>query len=133
MINSKGFKINSQSYQNTLKNALIPFINEYYCDISYVILQDNGRCHISKDTINWFNSNNLNIIKDYPPYSPDFNAIEHIWKILKDYVEKRCPKNLNELKYFIGEAWDRLSMEIINNCIDDVTLKMEKGIENNGY
>ena len=25
-----------------------------------------------------------NFLENYPPYSPDFNAIEHIWKVLKD-------------------------------------------------
>ena len=32
----------------------------------------------------------LNI--DHPPYSPDINAIEFVWKYLKDYVEKQQPK-----------------------------------------
>ena len=29
---------------------------------------------------------------DHPPYNPDINAIEFVWKCLKDYFEKQQPK-----------------------------------------
>ena len=51
---------------------------------------------------------------DHPPYSSDMNAIELIWKIVKDQVEKQSPKNLEEIKIAIEIAWNSLKLETIN-------------------
>ena len=48
-------------------------------------MDDNARSHVSKKVKLWKYENvPLNI--DHPP-SPDINAIEFVWKYLKDYVE----------------------------------------------
>ena len=51
---------------------------------------------------------------DFPPYSPDFNPIEHLWptlkrKILERYLElKQIGQSKEDLEYLIEackEAW----------------------------
>ena len=32
----------------------------------------------------------------WPPNSPDLNPVEDVWQILKDYVEKKNPRNVEE-------------------------------------
>jgi transposase len=44
-----------------------------------------------------------------PPYSPDLNPIEFIWKSLKRTLSKGFIKDLQELKSKIDQEWDRLS------------------------
>ena len=56
-----------------------------------MVLDSNGwnaRSHVSKKIKLWKDEKiPLNI--DPPPHSPDINAIEFVWKYLKDYVEKQ--------------------------------------------
>ena len=80
------------------------------------------------------NENNINFIKNHPPYSPDFNAIEFIWKILKDNVESKTPKNINELEEAIKNSWDQITLSQINNCIDHINknIPVLVCIKNNG-
>ena len=42
-----------------------------------------------KKQLNELKSQEINKINEYPLYSPDFNAIERIWKIMKDTIEKK--------------------------------------------
>ena len=48
------------------------------------------------------------------------NAIEFVWKYLKDYVEKQQPKTQEDLKSAIRNGWDIVDQELINNCINYV-------------
>jgi len=44
-----------------------------------------------------------------PPYSPDLNPIEYIWKSIKREISLVLVKNLKEMKSLIAKSWDRLS------------------------
>ena len=72
-------------------------------------------------------------ILDHPPKSPDMNPIEKIWSILKQKVEKKCPKNKQELIQFINEGWNSLSLETISKLIDFAHYEiLQLVIENQG-
>ena len=36
---------------------------------------------------------------------------------MKNNVEKRMPKNVDELKRFMVEEWDKIPQEVVNNVI----------------
>ncbi|CAF1663328.1 unnamed protein product [Rotaria magnacalcarata] len=59
---------------------------------------DDGDC--SKITIR---STEIPEVIDWPSNSPDINPIENVWSIIKRRVEKRKPKNLEELDKFLHE------------------------------
>ena len=44
-----------------------------------------------------------------PPYSPDLNPIEYIWKSIKRIVSREFVETLDEMKRKIAEGWKRLS------------------------
>lgn len=127
-INNFGFKVNSQNYTETLNNYLLPFIVK-----EEKLLHDNARSHVSRFTNSWLQEKEIEKIEFYPPYSPEFNPIEHIWKIIKDYVEKRNPQNLTDLEKFIKEGWLSISLETIQKIITQTFKEFEKCIQNNGY
>ncbi len=104
-ISKKGFRINSLTYCDILKNNLLPFLDE---NRTYYFLRDNARYHTSVKTKTYLEEkgiNVINVIKNYPPYSPDFNAIEIIWKIL----------NIIELEEAIKNSLEEISLGQINN------------------
>lgn len=103
-----GFKITKEIYKEILNDYLIPFVDLHKKDYStnfkkLYFIQDNAPVHSSKYIANWLNENDIDTPK-HPANSPDLNAIENIWKILKDSVELFRPQNLRELKIAIHLA-----------------------------
>jgi len=47
-----------------------------------------------------------------PPYSPQLNPIEYIWKSIKRVLSLVFVKNLEEMKKVISEAWNKLCKKI---------------------
>ena len=47
-----------------------------------------------------------------PPYSPDLNPIEYIWRSIKRMLSTVFIRSLEELKGVIASAWDELSKGI---------------------
>lgn len=62
-------------------------------------------------------------LMDEPPYSPDLNLIENLWKILKSEIDRTHPE-LNDMRNSIDtmdfmiewakEAWETLKQELLN-------------------
>lgn len=64
---------NKQIFIEWLKNALLPNLEQ-----GISIVMDNVAFHKSKDILELVTDKLMNIIF-LPPYSPDFNPIEHFW------------------------------------------------------
>ena len=105
VICDKAFKINSEIYIWILEKTLLPFLAKNH-QAYHEFLQYNARANISKKTEKWLSEQKIKVIQNYPPCSPDFNAIEGIWKLLKDLVDKKQPKNVQELKHAIMQGWN---------------------------
>lgn len=73
----------------------------------------------------------LNIVLVYlPPYSPDLNPIEFIWKSIKRFVSEVSPLNKGKLVNTISEEFGRLTNSIsyarrwIHKFLDDWCIKL---------
>lgn len=66
----------------------------------YVFIYDNGPCHKSKKALNFLYSLGENYkIEFLPPYSPQLNAIESCWKIIRhDVTNSTLFENVEMLK-----------------------------------
>ena len=47
-------------------------------DPGYEFMQDNASIHTATKVKWWFEERGIILLKDWPPYSPDLNPIEHI-------------------------------------------------------
>jgi transposase len=121
--------VNSQTYINTLKECLLPSIPS---STRFQLIQDNARPHTAPNTMKWMNEFGINVIKDWPPYSPDLNAIELVWSWMSNYVKSRLPTTKEELKTAIQLAWENCTQLIIQNFIDHVYHIMQRVIEAEG-
>ena len=100
-------------------------------DDSYLYQQDNSPIHKSKKSLKYFDNNNIKMLKNCPPNSPDLNSIENLWFLLKyklldehinnDNFDEIIEKKINEIKY-----------EHIFNMISSMKVRICKVIQNNG-
>jgi uncharacterized protein (DUF2267 family) len=58
---------------------------------------------------------------DWPPNSPDFNPIEHIWTIMKIRIQTRWGAERittqTQMKSVLQQEWDRITIEEIDKAI----------------
>jgi len=76
-----------------------------------VIVLDNFRSHRARKTRR--EAKKLNVIPVFlPPYSPDLNPIEQIWRIIKRVLSPLFIKTLEELKEVISKSFYELTQRI---------------------
>jgi hypothetical protein len=81
---------------------------------------------------NFFRPICLPEVIDWPSNSPDLNPIENLWSIIKTNVERRRPKNLDDLKCFMVEEWEGIPDSVIKNLIGSMRKRCEAVIERGG-
>jgi len=123
-------KVMDASYYIEILEEHIPEIRESLGS-RWRFQHDNDPKHQSKKTKEFLRESVPEKI-DWPSYSPDLNPIENLWKIVKDNVEKRNPRNLDDLRQFMIEEWDKLPSDFLNNCIKSMNERCKLIIEQKG-
>ena len=115
-------RVTANVYLEMLRKEL-PFL---MLDDDAVFQQDNAPIHKSRKVLEWFMEAGFKIM-DWPPYSPDFNPIEHCWFSLKENVYITFPELLDlrggrsRIEKELGEAclaaWDTLKDELFESLV----------------
>src|SRR5581483_1076585 len=116
-------------YIEILKNQL-PEVEEMLGNV-WRFQQDNDPKHTSRKAKNFLNEN-VPVLIDWPSNSPDINPIENLWELLKRNVEKRKPRNLEDLERYMVEEWEQIPDFVLQNLIDSMTTKFEEVIKLQG-
>jgi transposase len=107
--------LNGEYYVHILKNYLLPVAKRQF-HRNWRLQQDNDPKHRS-NICRQFIQDNVPELLDWPSNSPDVNPIENIWSIVKRKVEKRKPKNIDELELFLVEEFKNTDINVVNNCV----------------
>ena len=76
-----------------------------------VVILDNFRTHHAKKVGEEAEKLNISLVY-LPPYSPDLNPIENVWKSVKRVISEKSPLNTEELKEAIAKAFKKLTEPI---------------------
>ncbi len=82
----------------------------------FSFISDGVRWHRSAQFKRWCEHYNIELC-EWPGYSPDFNAIELVWNIIKQKIKNKNPKSQRELENAVDEACNELSLNIVQKCI----------------
>jgi transposase len=92
------------------------FVNEFahrYHDTVNIVLMDNGSCHTAKSLI--LPDNMVGLFM--PPYSPELNPIERLWRDLKDQLAWLLAGQIEELIHHV----ERIIRQYSKNAIQSLT------------
>ncbi|WP_298684990.1 transposase, partial [uncultured Methanomethylovorans sp.] len=76
-----------------------------------VVILDNFRSQRTKDTVDFALANDIELVY-LPPYSPDLNPIEFIWKSIKRVISCNFVKDLGHMKNLIAETFISCSSKL---------------------
>lgn len=81
-----------------------------------ILVMDNLGCHKSKAVVDSIRSAGVEV-RFLPPYSPDWNPIEHVWSKIKAYLAATAAPTGKRVVNAIGRAIKQVSQCEIENCI----------------
>src|SRR5436305_5778189 len=104
-------------------------------------MQDGASIHWAGIIVKWINEMEIEIM-DWPPYSPDLNPIENLWKLLKDQIVRSHPefktiKDNNEAMAHLircaKEAWEDLAPELLNKLAEGMQKRADAVLKAKGW
>jgi hypothetical protein len=137
---SRGGGVTGRKIQECLEEML-PTIAEP----GDIFIQDNAPTHTASVVqdwlLNWAEENGVTLL-DWPPYSPDLNPIENVWKLLKERICKEnpslstMPKNNTTLRLLIRTAitvWEAFEDDLFNELVISLQRRLKAVIAANGW
>lgn len=76
-----------------------------------IVILDNYSSHISEQVARTAQELGIHLVF-LPPYSPDLNPIEYLWKSVKRVLSTGFAETLDEMKQKIVGAWNALSGQL---------------------
>jgi len=89
-----------------------------------ILMEDGASIHTSNFTSAWHRQLGFNKM-EWPANSPDLNPIENVWRMLKYRLNRRLPRNLDELHQALIVEWDRLSLDDYGKYINEMPERCE--------
>ena len=69
----------------------------------------------------------------WPSYSPDVNLAEYLWNELERRLEKRQPKNRQQLGNLLMEEWNKTEISVLEKLVDSVPSSLYECTRVRGY
>lgn len=107
------FRLDAKSYIRRCLQLVVPDLVKK----KKLFQQDGARSHASKHVHAYLQRKGARWIEDWPPYSPDMNMIEPLWKTLAAAVGRQCPLTMDELLAAAKKAWEELPQQMVDDHV----------------
>lgn len=126
--------VTSELYIQVMQEDLLNSVEKCVGDEEHWIFQqDNATIHKSRATKEWFASNNVNLLDDWPPNSPDLNPIEHMWSQVKKIVYRKDPfESLDCLWECFCQEWNNTTTESCQTLIKSMPDRIKSVLKSKG-
>lgn len=115
------YRLDAERYIRKCIAPVVKSLNEQ----RRIFMQDGARSHVSKKTLSYLDRKMVNYIRGWPPYSPDWNAIERVWADLQNRIGARCPMSVDELIEVATDEWNKLPQQLIDNHCEHFVNQMK--------
>ena len=116
--------LNSLGYIQILEDHLLPLIENDFNRRGYLYQDDNAPVHTARVVKNWYSTNGVNVLSNWPSQSPDLNPIEHLWSELERRIRS---------KPALQEEWGKISQSQVMALIESMPRRIETVISSNGW
>jgi hypothetical protein len=118
----------SEKYVDILDIHLMPLAQNIFGEQPWKLLQDGARCHTSQRTTKFLEEKGIQCV-EWSSYSPDMNAIENVWSVLKRKLYRQgSGKSRSEVIERAQKIWeedDELRHTAIN-CVMSMTNRVSQ-------
>ncbi len=118
-------------YQYILELFMLPSADQLFKDADFIFQQDLAPAHNAKSTKSWLNDHGVGVL-DWPLNSPDLNAIDNLWGIVKRKMRNKRPKNADKLKASVKETWASIPPKQCHKLITSMPRRIEAVIKAKG-
>jgi hypothetical protein len=121
-------------YVQVLEQHLLPVAHHWFPRGGWTFVHDNAPCHKSKETTAFLTRKRIRCM-NWPPYSPDLNAIENMWAILKERIHRSAPPgSRSEMENLVKKIWseDPVIQSACTKLSDSMVSRAWKVIDNKG-
>ncbi|MDR1334683.1 MAG: IS630 family transposase [Holosporaceae bacterium] len=124
-INLKSMEVKVMRFQTVNSDSIIEFfdfLKEKYPGKIHIILDQSGY-HTSEKTLKAAKERDI-VLHFLPPYSPNLNPIERLWKVMNEYVRNnRYFKTVREFKHdimaFFWNTWNYIAEKMRSRINDN--------------
>jgi len=98
-----------------------------------IFMQDGASAHTAGSTMAYLHGQGIEVLADWPPYSPDLNPIEHLWAELNRRVSNMHPQTQGELEAFTVVAWAAIPQSLIDKYVKGFLAKVRRCFAKGGH
>ncbi len=113
--------IDHKKYINILQQHLLPSMPS---PSTFLFMHDNAPPHKPIAVEKMLHDFGIHLLDHYPPHSPDFNPIEHVWAWMSNYINGHRPTDRRSLITLIQKAWKEIPQSQIQAYIDNLPARL---------